>query len=201
MRVLKVLLTRRWLGYTLLAAAAIALFVFLGKWQWNRSQAADGTLQNLFYAFNWWIFAALVVYGYGKTLHEDLTDAAAPPGRATQRQRQGLLCLPCIGSHALPTSTTRSRTTPSWPRTTPIWRGSTNDWTTDDARSEGPAAPLPRHGVDRRRLAGDPGLRRPAAAVRADNLSVVKVVGAAHGYLYIVYLLVAFDLARRVGGL
>ena len=31
----------------------------------------------------------------------------------------------------------------------------------------------------------------------ADNLSVVKVVGVAHGYLYIVYLVVAFVLARR----
>jgi DNA-binding transcriptional regulator of glucitol operon len=75
-RALKVLLSLRWLGYTLLAAAAIALFVFLGKWQWNRSQAPDGTLQNLFYAFNWWIFAALVVYGYGKTLSEDISESA-----------------------------------------------------------------------------------------------------------------------------
>ena len=78
MRVLKVVLTLRWLGYTLLAVAAIALFVFLGKWQWNRSQASDGTIQNLFYAFNWWLFACLVVYGFGKTLHEDITDAVAP---------------------------------------------------------------------------------------------------------------------------
>ena len=83
MRTLKVLLTLRWLGYTLLAVLAIALFVFLGKWQWNSSQSRDGTLQNLFYAFNWWLFACLVVYGYGKTLHEDITDAVAVrPGDA-----------------------------------------------------------------------------------------------------------------------
>ena len=75
MRALKVLLTLRWLGYTALAALAIALFVFLGRWQWHSAMSANGTLQNLFYAFNWWIFAALVVYGYGKSLHEDVTDA------------------------------------------------------------------------------------------------------------------------------
>ena len=31
----------------------------------------------------------------------------------------------------------------------------------------------------------------------ADNLSVVDVVGPLHGFLYIVYLMVAFDLAVR----
>jgi DNA-binding transcriptional regulator of glucitol operon len=71
-RVVKLLLSRRWLTWHALALLAIALFVFLGKWQWNRAMASDGTLQNLFYAFNWWIFAALVVYGWGKTLREDL---------------------------------------------------------------------------------------------------------------------------------
>ncbi|MDX6257722.1 MAG: hypothetical protein QOJ11_4056 [Frankiales bacterium] len=72
MRVVKLLLSRRWLTWHALALLAVALFVFLGRWQWNRAMASDGTLQNLFYAFNWWIFAALVVYGWGKTLHEDL---------------------------------------------------------------------------------------------------------------------------------
>jgi DNA-binding transcriptional regulator of glucitol operon len=76
-RALKVLLTPRWLGYTLLAVLAIALFIFLGRWQWHSAMSASGTLQNLFYAFNWWLFAVLVVYGYGKTLHEDVTDAVA----------------------------------------------------------------------------------------------------------------------------
>lgn len=34
--------------------------------------------------------------------------------------------------------------------------------------------------------------------VWADNLWVVKVVGTMHGYLYIVYLLVAFNFTRRL---
>jgi DNA-binding transcriptional regulator of glucitol operon len=70
--VAKLLVSRRWLVWHALALLAIAAFVFLGKWQWNRAMASDGTLQNLFYAFNWWIFAALVCYGWGKTLREDL---------------------------------------------------------------------------------------------------------------------------------
>jgi DNA-binding transcriptional regulator of glucitol operon len=78
-RVVKLLVSRRWLVWHALALLAIALFVFLGKWQWNRAMAADGTLQNLFYAFNWWIFAALVVYGWGKTLREDLQGLTQEP--------------------------------------------------------------------------------------------------------------------------
>ncbi|MHB8438373.1 MAG: DUF3817 domain-containing protein [Acidimicrobiales bacterium] len=31
------------------------------------------------------------------------------------------------------------------------------------------------------------------------NLWVVRIVGTAHGYLYLVYLVVAFDLSRRMG--
>jgi DNA-binding transcriptional regulator of glucitol operon len=73
------LVSRRWLMWHALALLAIALFVFLGKWQWNRAMAADGTLQNLFYAFNWWIFAVLVVYGWLKTLREDLEELRQGP--------------------------------------------------------------------------------------------------------------------------
>ncbi|BEP15533.1 hypothetical protein acdb102_38440 [Acidothermaceae bacterium B102] len=94
MRALKVLLTPRWLGYTLAAVLAIALFVFLGKWQWDRAMSADGTLQNLFYAFNWWIFAALVVYGFGKTLHEDVTDVVDPSDPEVRAER--VVALPAL---------------------------------------------------------------------------------------------------------
>ena len=76
---LRLLVSRRWLLWHALALLAIALFVFLGKWQWNRAMASDGTLQNLFYAFNWWIFAGLVVYGWGKTLREDLQELHQGP--------------------------------------------------------------------------------------------------------------------------
>lgn len=33
----------------------------------------------------------------------------------------------------------------------------------------------------------------------ADNKAVVAIVGPLHGFLYIVYLVLAFDLARRAG--
>jgi DNA-binding transcriptional regulator of glucitol operon len=78
-RVVKLLVSPRWLLWHLMAALAIGLFVFLGKWQWNRAMAKDGTLQNLFYAFNWWVFAALVVYGWVVTLRQDVQALDAPP--------------------------------------------------------------------------------------------------------------------------
>ncbi len=78
MRVAKLLLSRRWLLWHFLAALAIGLFVVLGLWQWHRAMAKDGTLQNLFYAFNWWVFAALVVYGWAVTLRQDLRGLDAP---------------------------------------------------------------------------------------------------------------------------
>ena len=94
MRTLKVLLTPRWLGYTLLAALAIALFVFLGRWQWHSAMSANGTLQNLFYAFNWWLFAVLVGYGFGKTLHEDVTDVIADRDPEVRAERS--VALPAL---------------------------------------------------------------------------------------------------------
>ena len=93
MRVVKLLLSRRWLTWHALALLAIALFVFLGKWQWNRAMASDGTLQNLFYAFNWWVFAALVVYGWTKTLREDLGGLSEDPA---EESRPAPVALPAL---------------------------------------------------------------------------------------------------------
>ena len=90
-------MSRRWLMWHALALLAIALFVFLGKWQWNRAMATEGTLQNLFYAFNWWIFAGLVVYGWAKTLREDLQDLhTAPGGPVEQAETATKLALPAL---------------------------------------------------------------------------------------------------------
>jgi DNA-binding transcriptional regulator of glucitol operon len=71
-RVLKVLLSRRWLQWHALGLIVIAAFVLLGRWQWHSAMSSDGTLQNLFYAFNWWVFAVLVVYAWAKTLRDEL---------------------------------------------------------------------------------------------------------------------------------
>ena len=55
--------TRRWTGGLLFAVAFAVVCCFLGRWQWDASQAPHGDLQNFAYAFNWWIFA-VVGLGY-----------------------------------------------------------------------------------------------------------------------------------------
>ena len=95
-------MSRRWLMWHALALVAIALFVFLGKWQWNRAMASDGTLQNLFYAFNWWIFAVLVVYGWGKTLHEDLVDLREGRGPVERAEAAAQVALPALYARPRP---------------------------------------------------------------------------------------------------
>lgn len=47
------------------------MLVLLGRWQWDRSQSQWGTLQNLGYAFEWWLFACLAVYGWWREMRAD----------------------------------------------------------------------------------------------------------------------------------
>ena len=71
-----------------------------------RDGASDGTLQNLFYAFNWWIFAGLVVYGWGKTLREDLPGPTPRTGGDTgNRRRRPYRCLRSTANSVRPSWT------------------------------------------------------------------------------------------------
>jgi hypothetical protein len=69
--VLRTALRPRWFPRHLLAIVVIVGFVFLGRWQWNVSQEQRGGLQNLLYAFEWWAFAIIVVYGWWRLLRDD----------------------------------------------------------------------------------------------------------------------------------
>ena len=50
----------------------VASFVFLGRWQWHRAMAPSGSLINLLYAIEWWVFAALVVLGWAHLIRDEL---------------------------------------------------------------------------------------------------------------------------------
>ncbi len=73
--VLRVFLSRRWLGWHALLLAGVAVLVLLGRWQWDRAQSQVGTLQNLGYAFEWWLFACLAVYGWWREMRADARTA------------------------------------------------------------------------------------------------------------------------------
>lgn len=61
----------RWLGGLAVAIVAALVCAGLGRWQWDRSQAGHGTLQNLAYAFNWWLFAVLCIGVWVKALRDE----------------------------------------------------------------------------------------------------------------------------------
>jgi hypothetical protein len=60
-----------WLLRHLLAAGLIGFFVYMGRWQWTKGESSHGTLQNLFYGIEWWIFTAFVLYLWGKMIVEE----------------------------------------------------------------------------------------------------------------------------------
>jgi len=75
--VFRVAFSRRWLGWHVLLLAGLAVLILLGRWQWSRARSAQGTLQNLGYAFEWWLFAGLAVYGWWRELRADVRLARA----------------------------------------------------------------------------------------------------------------------------
>jgi DNA-binding transcriptional regulator of glucitol operon len=62
--VVRGLLAPRWLLVHLLALAAVVVCFRLGWWQWDRSQEATGSLQNLGYALQWPLFGLFVPFMY-----------------------------------------------------------------------------------------------------------------------------------------
>lgn len=86
--VLRVFFSRRWLGWHALLLAGVAVLVLLGRWQWDRAQSQTGTLQNLGYAFEWWLFACLAVYGWWREMRADAKAAHAAEHGETSSDRE-----------------------------------------------------------------------------------------------------------------
>jgi DNA-binding transcriptional regulator of glucitol operon len=70
--------TRQWLGGLALCILFAVIFAWLGRWQWNRGQAAHGSLQNTAYAFNWWLFSLLSLGFWGRTLRDAAREVGLP---------------------------------------------------------------------------------------------------------------------------
>jgi hypothetical protein len=73
----RVLLTPRWLGWHLFAAAAVAGMCWLGDWQFRRAMA--GNTLSWAYTFEWPIFAIFGVVFWVKTIKDELHPAADRP--------------------------------------------------------------------------------------------------------------------------
>jgi DNA-binding transcriptional regulator of glucitol operon len=72
-RVLRRLLTPRWLLGLLLTVLGSAVMVRLGMWQLGRGEARH-SLQNYSYALEWVLFAAFTVFCFVKLLRDDGTE-------------------------------------------------------------------------------------------------------------------------------
>jgi hypothetical protein len=65
------LFSPRWmLGHLGVLILAVA-FTLLGRWQWDEAHSPGGDLQNWIYAIQWWLFIAVGLYGWGKTLQHE----------------------------------------------------------------------------------------------------------------------------------
>lgn len=61
-------LARRWWVGHLLVVMCCALFVRLGRWQWDRARSPTGDWQNLGYALQWPLFAAVLAVAWARFL-------------------------------------------------------------------------------------------------------------------------------------
>ncbi|WP_027140354.1 hypothetical protein [Pseudofrankia saprophytica] len=73
----RVLFSPGWLLRHALAWSLVVFFVYMGRWQWTKGESSHGTLQNLFYGIEWWIFTAFVLYLWGKMIVEEIRPTAS----------------------------------------------------------------------------------------------------------------------------
>lgn len=76
----RLLLTPRWIAFTLLMAAIATACMVLGWWQFQRYREGGGSFQNLGYTLNWPLFGAFGAYLWWRLLR----DAARPGTQETQ---------------------------------------------------------------------------------------------------------------------
>jgi DNA-binding transcriptional regulator of glucitol operon len=67
-RVWRFALSRRWWVGHVLVIWFCAVFVWLGRWQWDRAQSPTGDWQNLGYALQWPLFAVVLVAAWTRFL-------------------------------------------------------------------------------------------------------------------------------------
>ena len=66
----------------MLVALCCGLFIWLGRWQWNRAESPTGDWQNLGYALQWPLFAVVLVAAWARFLwlEQHRAPNLTPPG-------------------------------------------------------------------------------------------------------------------------
>jgi DNA-binding transcriptional regulator of glucitol operon len=84
-------LSRRWWVGHVLVALCCGVFIWLGRWQWDRAESPTGDWQNLGYALQWPLFAVVLVAAWARFLwlEQHRAPDLTPPdtGRPTRRPR------------------------------------------------------------------------------------------------------------------
>ena len=95
----RILLSPTWWGRHLLMVVLVVAFGFLGRWQWGRAMSSTGSLQNLLYALEWWVFAGLVVLGWAHLVRDEVRAAAGLPVRPPEGTQAPSLPSFATGQH------------------------------------------------------------------------------------------------------
>jgi hypothetical protein len=74
-----VLARRWWVGHVLVLLCC-ALFIRLGRWQWDRAESPTGGWQNLGYALQWPLFAVVLAAAWARFLWLERHAGARTPG-------------------------------------------------------------------------------------------------------------------------
>lgn len=62
------ILTPGWIAWHLFVLVAFVLCMLAFSWQWGKAQEAGGDWQNWLYAIQWPMFAAMGLWGWGKSI-------------------------------------------------------------------------------------------------------------------------------------
>lgn len=80
----RLLLTPRWIAFTVLMAVVAAACMALGWWQFQRYREGGGSFQNLGYTLNWPLFGAFAGYLWWRLLRDAAVDESTEArGEAT----------------------------------------------------------------------------------------------------------------------
>lgn len=78
---LRTLLKGKWLALHLTVVVLCVAMVLLGRWQLHVSEGKGFSLQNFFYAFQWWVFTAFLIFFWIRVMRDAVRTPA--PTEAT----------------------------------------------------------------------------------------------------------------------